>query len=100
MQKKEKYVFSTDFKLSCENLGIPESRHDEIFEIAKEVVIRALFFDKAIDTKSKAMEIFINKVQPQSIVEAFWFGCIFNDVWTQAEIFGERIEKTLSGFGG
>lgn len=93
--EKKKYVFSDDHSKSCENLGISESRHDEMFEIAKDVCMRAMFFDKNINTRTKAIELFLNEAQPESIVEAFWFGCVFMDVWTQTEKIGKRISEMI-----
>ena len=91
--KKTNYVFSYDFPTVCENLGIAESRHDEVFEVAKDVCMRAIFFDKNIDSQAKAMEVFLNEVQPQNIVEGFWFGCVFMDVWMQSVNIGKKITQ-------
>ena len=91
--KKTNYVFSYDFPTVCENIGIAKSRKDEVFGAAKQVCMRALFFDEEIDSKTKAMEVFLNQVQPQNIVEAFWFGCVFMDVWVQCVNVGKKITE-------
>ncbi len=92
---KTKYVFSDDHSKSYENIGISESRHDEMFEIAKSVCMRAMFFDESINTRTRAIELFLNEAQPENLVEAFWFGCVFMDVWTQTENIGKQISKMI-----
>lgn len=92
----EKYTFSTDFKTVSENLGIADERQKLFFEIAKEYAMRAFFTDSTMTDKSQAMEMFLNTVQPANKVEAFWAGCVFVDVFSQAEKMAENLAKIMS----
>jgi hypothetical protein len=77
----QKYNFSL-FKSSkiTDNIGIPEARWDEINTKCKEVVIRAYFTDDSINSITKAYEVFLNDVKPQSFIEAFVCGLIFESI--------------------
>ena len=92
----KKYTFSTDFDKVCENLGVSNERHDFFFKAAKSISMRAIFFDKEITERSQAMELFLNEVLPDSMVEAFWAGCVFSNVFSQSEKIAERMAKQLT----
>lgn len=94
--KKQKFVFSTDSNLLSENLGISEERHEQFFEAAKRVSFRAVVSDPDLTSKAAAMEIYLNDVNPETMVEAFWAGAIFNDVFSQTEKIAEKIVGAIS----
>lgn len=89
--KNQKFVFSTDSDLLSENLGITKERHEQFFDAAKRVSFRAVVADPDLTSKSHAMEIYLNNVNPDNLVEAFWAGNIFNDVFSQTEKIAEKI---------
>lgn len=91
-----KYTFSTDFDKVAQNLGISEERHDLFFDEAKNISIRAVMFDKTITQRGQAMEIYLNTIQPENMVEAFWAGNVFNDVFSQAESFSKKLPSMVS----
>jgi len=89
------YTFSNDFKRTNQNLGISDDRYELFFEKAKEVSVRAVFSDNSIQTKSEAMEIYLNEVQPQNMVEAFYAGAVYQDVFIQTNNMGKRLAEQL-----
>ena len=92
----EKFKFNSAGKTTSEKLGISSERHDEVFEIAKGIVIRAFFTDVEIKTRSQAYEMFLNSIQPVDKVEAFWAGMIFQDLESQMESRAEKMENFLA----
>ena len=90
-----KFTFSTDYNKPSQNMGIADERHNLFFETAKETSTLSIMRDKSITKKSQAMEIFLNKAQPQNIVEAFWAGCVFENVFSQTEKIAEEMLKLL-----
>lgn len=89
------YTFSNDFKRTNQNLGISDDRYQLFFDKAKEVSVRAVFSDPSIQTKPQAMEIYLNEVQPQNLVEAFYAGVVYQDVFIQANKIGEKLAEQL-----
>jgi len=81
----KKYTFSTDFETISENIGISTDRYALFVEKAKEVSMRALMFDKSITEQSQVMEIYLNEIQPENDVEAFFSGVIYMDIFTQTQ---------------
>lgn len=53
--------------------------------------MRAVMFDNSITDRSKAMEIYLNEVQPEGNVESFWAGYVFNDVLSQTENIAKHL---------
>lgn len=78
-----------------ENLGISEERHEQFFEAAKRVSFRAVITDQDLTSKAAAMEIYLNDVSPENLVEAFWAGTLFNDVFSQTEKIAEKIADAV-----
>lgn len=94
--KKQKFVFSTDSDSLSENLGISKERHEQFFEAAKLVSFRAVIADQDLTSKAAAMEIYLNDVNPETMVEAFLAGAIFHDVFSQTEKIAEKIADAIA----
>lgn len=94
-----KYTFSTDFDKTNKNIGVSDERHKQFFEAAKSASISAIFTDKNITDKSQAMEMFLNDVQPENMVEAFWAGVVFDNVFSQAEKIAEKWQRRFLSSG-
>lgn len=75
-----------------ENIGISTERSDEFFNAAKSVCVAALFTDSEITRTSQAIELFLNKVQPTNLIEAFWAGFVLSEVFSQSEAMAEKME--------
>ena len=89
------YTFSNDFEQTNQNLGISDDRDQLFFDKAKEVSVRAVFTDHAIQTKTQAIEIYLNEVQPQNMVEAFYAGMVYQNIFIQANNIGKKLEEQL-----
>lgn len=96
--QKQKFAFSTDHEKTSENLGVSESRHDEFFKAAKEVSFRAFVSDESITDRAQAIEIFLNQVQPQSQIEFFWSGYVFDNVQNQMERHCKKLSMLIKEY--
>lgn len=77
----KKFAFSTDHEKISANIGIPDERNEEMINEAREVSIRAIFWDKDISDVSTAIELFLNAIQPKNDIEFFWAGYVFGDIF-------------------
>lgn len=87
-----KYKFDHSKGTVSEGLGISDERFEEIKSAAEEICFRALFTDETVDDKVKALEIYINEVQPASVVEALFAGEAFGQMFVKVS----RVAKSLS----
>lgn len=62
---------------------------------AREVSIRAIFWDKDISDISTAMELFLNAIQPKNDIEFFWAGYVFGDIFLQTKKIAEKVAAGL-----
>jgi hypothetical protein len=91
----KKYTFTTDFETISENIGVSTDRCTLFVEKAKEVSMRALMFDKSITEQSQVMEIYLNEIQPENDVEAFYSGVIYMDIFTQTQNVANKFAEMI-----
>lgn len=85
-----KYAFNAGAETVNEGFGISEERCDFIMQKAKEIAFRTVLTDEAMDNTVKALELFINDVQPKGEAEALFAGFLFGGTI-------ETIEKIANG---
>ena len=92
----KKYAFNHDTNLLYETIGITEERFDQLQDAAKETVIAAFFTEKNISDTGDAIEMLINKGQPENEVEALLLGYTYGKNDEKMRAVAEKLNKAIA----
>ncbi len=93
----KKYAFNHDANLLYETIGITEERFGQLQDAAKETVIAAFFAEKNISDTGDAIEMLINKGQPENEVEALLLGYMYGKNEEKTRLVTENLIKAIAG---
>lgn len=92
----KKYAFNHDTNLLYETIGITEERFDQLQDAAKETVIAAFFTEENISDTGDAIEMLINKGQPENEVEALLLGYMYGKNDEKMRLVTENLIKAIA----
>lgn len=91
-QVPEKWEFMDAEKISVA-IGIEESRWGQLSDIAKDAALRAIIYDRNINTPSQMYALALNEAVPKNMIEAFALGVLLSNYEGQAESIAKKIAK-------
>ena len=92
----KKYAFNHDTNLLYETIGITEERFDQLQDAAKETVIAAFFTEKNVSDAGDAIEMLVNKGQPENEVEALLLGYMYGKNDEKMRLVTENLIKAIA----